>query len=266
MEAIKNTIDKLIHHHSAPKPPAEQTILVTGASGFVAAHVLHSFLHAGYKVRGTVRSDATAQNVLKTHESHASQLSFEIVPDIRTPGAFDEAVKGVDGVIHTASPFVFDVADNERDLLEPAIQGTTGILESVAKHAPQVKRVVVTSSFAAIIDMGKTPEEAATYTYTEEDWNPCTYEEAKAGNGAIAYCASKAFAERCAFDFVKDKHPNFDVATICPPMVSERRRIDVGESSPRRLTRETLRSTDLSTTPCRISASSTPASPTFTAS
>lgn len=201
----------------AIKSPSEQTILVTGASGFVAAHVLTVFLQQGYKVRGTVRSDSTAENVRKTHSEWSSQLSFAIVPDIRAPNAFDEAVKGVDGVIHTASPFQMSVEDNERDLLEPAIKGTEGILQSIAKNAPHVKRVVVTSSFAAILDMSK--GSAPGYVYTEQDWNPCTYEEAKSGPGPVAYCASKAFAEKAAFDFVENKKPGFDVATICPPMI-----------------------------------------------
>lgn len=75
-----------------------QTILVTGASGFIAAHIVDSLLEQGYNVRGTVRSESTAAKVLKTHEKHAEQLSFSIVPDIAVPGAFDEAVKGVNGV------------------------------------------------------------------------------------------------------------------------------------------------------------------------
>lgn len=75
-----------------------RTILVTGASGFVAAHVVRAFLHRGYNVRGTVRSEKAASAVLETHPEYASQLSFSIVPDIAAPHAFDAAVKGVDGV------------------------------------------------------------------------------------------------------------------------------------------------------------------------
>jgi nucleoside-diphosphate-sugar epimerase len=77
---------------------AIQTVLVTGASGFVASHVVEAFLKAGFKVVGTVRSQATAQNVLKTQKHAGGNLSFAIVPDIAAPNAFDEAVKGVDGV------------------------------------------------------------------------------------------------------------------------------------------------------------------------
>lgn len=75
-----------------------ETILITGGSGFLAAHVLTSFLDHGYKVRATVRSDATADRVRKTQGKHLDSLSFAIVPDVAAPGAFDEAVKGVDGV------------------------------------------------------------------------------------------------------------------------------------------------------------------------
>lgn len=77
---------------------SSQTILISGGSGFVAAHVLNSFLEAGYKVRTTVRSHAKEEGIKKTHSKYASNLSFAIVPDIGAPGSFDEAVKGVDGV------------------------------------------------------------------------------------------------------------------------------------------------------------------------
>ena len=77
-----------------------QTVLVTGASGFIAAHVLNSFLDAGYKVRAAVRSEKSADKVRKTHGRFGNALSFVIVPDMVAPGAFNEAVKGVDGVSH----------------------------------------------------------------------------------------------------------------------------------------------------------------------
>jgi uncharacterized protein YbjT (DUF2867 family) len=75
-----------------------QPVLITGASGFLAAHVIEAFLKAGFKVRGTVRSAATAEKVRKVHKDAGENLSFVIVSDIAAPHAFDEAVKGVDGV------------------------------------------------------------------------------------------------------------------------------------------------------------------------
>jgi len=75
-----------------------QTILITGASGFVASHVIRQFLEAGFKVRGAVRSESSAEKVRQTHTKYADALSFTFVKDILAPRAFDEAVKGVDGV------------------------------------------------------------------------------------------------------------------------------------------------------------------------
>ena len=197
-------------------------ILLTGASGFVAAHVLQSLLKRGYHVRGTVRSESSADKVRKAHaqllgDDVDSQLTFSFVKNVADEGAFDEAVKGVDGVIHTASPFTTQVENNERDLLNPAISGTTEILKAVKAHAPNVKRVVVTSSFAAVKDPWKGLRPG--YTYSEKDWNPTTYEEAKNGDGWVAYSASKSFAEKAAWDFVEQEKPNFTVSTINPPMI-----------------------------------------------
>lgn len=166
---------------------AEQTVLVTGASGFLAAHVLNEFLDHGYRVRGTVRTEETAAKVRKTHAKYGDKLSFAIVEDVAAPGAFDEAVKGVNEVgvpliriqpfhtpmnqqvIHTASPFQTSVKDNEKELLQPAIQGTKGVLASIRAYNPYVRRVIVTSSFAAIDNMERDPWPE--HTYTEKDWN-----------------------------------------------------------------------------------------------
>ncbi|ANB13596.1 carbonyl reductase (NADPH-dependent) [Sugiyamaella lignohabitans] len=196
------------------------TVLVSGASGFIAAHVIQQFVESGYKVVGTVRNQTSIDNFKKTstYQQYSDYIRLEIVADISAAGAFDEAVKGVDGVIHTQSPFVLNVQDNEKDLLIPAIQGTVGILKSIKENNPFVKRVVVTSSFAAIVDLSKGVHRD--HVYSEKDWNPVTYEEGKATDiGAVAYCASKVLAEKAAHEFVAKEKPNFTVATINPPMV-----------------------------------------------
>jgi nucleoside-diphosphate-sugar epimerase len=200
--------------------PKDQIILITGASGFVASHVIAKFLRGGYYVRGTVRSVATAEKVRQGFLQYESQLSFAIVEDIGKPGAFDAAVEGVHGVIHTAAPFqVFGVEDNERDLLRPAIDGTLNILNSVHTHAPQVQRVVLTSSFAAMADVTKGNWPG--HVYSEADWNPMPYEVAAAKDApaALAYSTAKALAERAAWKFVESKKPRFNIATILPPMI-----------------------------------------------
>ncbi|PWY96058.1 putative NAD dependent epimerase/dehydratase [Aspergillus sclerotioniger CBS 115572] len=195
-----------------------ETILITGASGYMATHIVKSFLEAGYYVRGTVRSLETAEKVRQTFMHHSSRLSFAIVQDIGKEGAFDEAVKGVHGVIHTATPYKVSVQDNKTDLLDPAINGTLNILLSVSRHAPQVKRIVFTGSFVSMLNIlkGRWPG----HIYSETDWNPTTYESAasKDAPAGMAYAGAKTFAERAAWDFVAKNHPHFDISFILPPM------------------------------------------------
>lgn len=102
METIKNAAQQAMNQvnnmTNGTPSHAGETILVSGASGFVAAHVIKELLEHGYKVRGTVRSEDSAKGVRKTHAKHSDKLSFAIVKDVAAPGSFDEAVKGVDGV------------------------------------------------------------------------------------------------------------------------------------------------------------------------
>lgn len=198
--------------------PSDQTVLVTGASGFVASYIIKAFLECGYCVRGTVRSNASAIGIKDALSEHASRLSFAIVPDIASPNAFNEAIKGVSGVIHTASPFVLTIEDNERDVLLPAINGTLNVLNAAKKFNPDISRVVITSSFASILDLDQGMRPG--YVYTEDDWNPYTYEAAKATpHGPVAYCASKALAEKAAWDWMEQHKPKFSLTTICPPYI-----------------------------------------------
>jgi nucleoside-diphosphate-sugar epimerase len=105
METIKDKVKTTLNgNHTTPSGNGK-TILITGGSGFVAAHVLNAFLSRGYNVRTTVRSQETAKKVKKSHAKYLSQLSFAIVPDVATPGGHDEAVKGIDGVCPGPSKF-----------------------------------------------------------------------------------------------------------------------------------------------------------------
>jgi len=189
--------------------------LVTGASGFVGAHVLDLLLKRGYHVRGTVRSQRKADQILAQYPQYKGKLDFVIVEDISRENAFQGKLDGISGIFHVASPFHFKVTtSNKVDLLDPAVNGTVGILKEAAK-VPSVKRVVITSSFAAIMDGSK----PADHVRTEADWNPVTWEQALTSDAYTAYLASKKLAEKAAFDFVEENKPHFDVATLCPPYV-----------------------------------------------
>lgn len=97
----------------------------------------------------SVRTQAQIDSIIKQHPKYASKISGVVVPVIEAPGAYDEVVKTVDGIIHAASPVVFNAADPQ-DVIRPAVEGATGILKSAAKYGKNVKRVVLTSSSVAV--------------------------------------------------------------------------------------------------------------------
>ncbi|KAI9159125.1 Ketoreductase azaE [Paramyrothecium foliicola] len=193
--------------------------LLTGGSGFVAGHVLDLLLKRGHSVVATVRSESKGRAVLTAHGNPSKDvLDFVVIADIAAQGAFKGLDSyGLEAVVHVASPFHYNVTDPKKDLLDPAVLGTTGVLREIQGSCPSVKRVVVTSSFAAIIDMN-IASTGADKTYSEADWSPLTEKDAYA-NPMFAYAASKALAEKAAWDFMEKERPSFSLATMNPPMV-----------------------------------------------
>ncbi|KAG8741620.1 methylglyoxal reductase (NADPH-dependent) gre2 [Ceratobasidium sp. 414] len=195
-------------------------VLLTGGNGFIAVHITVLLLQRGYRITTTVRSESKTKYLRdKFSEAVSSgQLKFSIVEDVTVSGAFDEVLKSnsFDAVIHTSSPVITNPKDIKDDVLIPAIHGTTEILKATKAHAPAVKRVVVTSSNAAIVDRSKGNRPG--YVYSEKDWNPITFEQAQT-NPWLGYTGSKTLAEKAAWDFMGAEKPGFDLVTICPPMV-----------------------------------------------
>ncbi|TFY65554.1 hypothetical protein EVG20_g5537 [Dentipellis fragilis] len=196
--------------------------LVTGANGYVAVWVVRRLLEDGYSVRGTVRSADKAIHLRELFKSYGDKLELVVVPDITEEGAFDEAVKGIDLVEHTASPFTYQ-ADKADDLIAPALKGTTGILNSIKKNAPSVNRVVITGSVASVFNpFVKGP---VGRKYDERDWNDSSVEvvmkNPQESLPVYWYPASKTLGEKAAWDFVeKNKSAiNFDLVVILPSYV-----------------------------------------------
>ncbi|GCF00069.1 methylglyoxal reductase (NADPH-dependent) gre2 [Zygosaccharomyces mellis] len=197
-------------------------VLVTGATGFIALWVVDYLLKEGYEVIGTVRSQQKADKLTKQFGPSA-KLSFEIVPDISDIHSFDHVfekrAKEIDIVIHTASPFHYNTTAYEKDLLIPAVNGTKGILNSIKKYGSQtVKKLVITSSYAAILDPSKVSDKDA--VFTEKSWNPATWENAQLNVGN-AYRGSKKFAEKAAWDFLAENKDSvsFKLSTVNPVLV-----------------------------------------------
>jgi len=194
-------------------------LLITGGSGYIGAWIVKSAVDRGYSVVAAVRTDAQGQFLVNRFPEYHGKVSYVLIPVIEKDGAYDEAVKDVDGIIHAASPVVFKWDDPE-EVLRPAIRGAVGILESAHKYGKNIKRIVLTSSSAAI---GIPIERDGKVVRDETVWNtPDTAQfEAlgKNASGLTVYSASKTYAEQSAWAWVKEHKPSWDFVTILPPFV-----------------------------------------------
>jgi len=194
------------------------TFLVTGANGYIGLHIIKMALEKGYNVIGTVRSESSAQTIKDTFPEYTSpQLSTAIVKDITSAEQYKDVLDGVTAIIHTASPFSFAAKDMKKEILDPAVAGAVAILEAAHKYGPSVNRVVSTSSFASIVNLGEGNREG--YTYTEKDWNPMTYEVAATKDAVTAYAASKGLAEKAQWEWMEKNKPSFGFTSINPGWV-----------------------------------------------
>ena len=192
-------------------------VFITGASGFIAQHVVKLLLESGYEVIGTVRSKEKADKLASLINHHNFQ--YVIVPNIATADAFDESVKqhsDVEYILHTASPFTYTTTNPEQDLIIPAIQGTRNIFNAANKYAPHLKRIVLTSSDAAIYS--NIDERNNKLTFNEQSWNSIKYHEATV-DAITAYYGAKSFAEKLAWEFMEMNTPNFTLSVVNPSYV-----------------------------------------------
>lgn len=185
-----------------------QTILLTGITGFIAKRIALDLLNAGYSVRGSLRSERRADEVKDALRANGvapdalDRLSF-VELDLMQDDGWQDAMEGVDAVVHTASPFPIGETD-EAKVVTPAVEGTLRALR--AAQAKGVTRVVLTSSMEAVMHgVNSDP-------ITETDWSDPN------APSCSAYTRSKIFAEKAAWDFVTD-HPEMQLTTINPGMV-----------------------------------------------
>jgi nucleoside-diphosphate-sugar epimerase len=186
---------------------SNELVLVTGGSGFIGAHCILQLLNAGYRVRTTVRSlkrEADVRAMLKTGGAEPGQALSFTAADLTSDAGWPEAVAGCDFVLHVASPLPPGVPKDENEIIVPAREGTLRVLR--AARDAGVKRVVLTSSFAAI-GYGHKPQNAP---FNETDWTDLN------GDDLIAYTKSKTLAERAAWDFIAREGGNLELSTVNP--------------------------------------------------
>jgi len=182
-----------------------ETVLVTGGSGFIGAHCIIQLLEAGYRVQTTVRSlkrEADVRAMLKTGGVDAGDALTFFAADLTSDAGWVEAITGCDYVLHVASPFPTVQPKDENELIVPAREGALRVLR--AARDAGVKRIVLTSSFAAIGYGNPTDQ-----TFTEETWTNL--------NGKMTpYAKSKTIAERAAWDFIEKEGGSLQLAVVNP--------------------------------------------------
>lgn len=189
-------------------------VLVTGASGYIAGWIVKYLLEAGHTVHGAVRDPAKKsglEHLQKLSDTHPGKLKL-FKADLLDEGSYDAAMQGCELVMHTASPFIISgFTDANEALVRPALEGTRNVLAAV-NRTPSVKRVVLTSSVAAIhsdnIDARNVPD----HTFTEEHWNT------RSSLDHQPYYYSKTVAEKEAWA-MQAKQSRWDLVTINPGLV-----------------------------------------------
>jgi dihydroflavonol-4-reductase len=183
-------------------------ILITGGSGFLAAHCILQALHQGYHVRSTVRCAGREQEVRRiirenSEADHDSALSF-VEADLLHDAGWSEAVAGCKFVLHVASPFPSTMPRDEDELVKPAREGTLRLLR--AARAAGVQRVVLTSSFVAVgygVPVPPAP-------FDEKHWTNVK------GRHVTAYAKSKTLAEQAAWEFVAQPGVELELSVVNP--------------------------------------------------
>jgi nucleoside-diphosphate-sugar epimerase len=185
------------------------TVLVTGGSGFIGSHSILQLVAAGHRIRTTVRSlkrEGEVRAMLKEGGAEPGDRVSVVAADLENDAGWAEATAGCDYVLHVASPFPPNAPKHEDELIVPAREGTLRVLR--ASRGAGVKRVVLTSSFAAI-GYG---HESQTAPFNETNWTDLKGDTA-------AYVKSKTLAERAAWDFMAKEGGGLELSVVNPVAV-----------------------------------------------
>jgi dihydroflavonol-4-reductase len=187
--------------------------MITGATGYVAGELVKKLLKAGLTVHAPVRNpdDPEKLKYLNQLAQDTSGIIKYFKADLLEEGSYFESMKGCETVFHTASPFTSDVDDPQKELIDPALKGTRNVLNSVNK-TDSVKRVVLTSSIAAVYSDNADIDDKPGHKLTEEDWNT------KSSLSHNPYYYSKTLAEREAWK-INRAQDRWDLVVINPGLV-----------------------------------------------
>ncbi|ODN80039.1 hypothetical protein, variant 1 [Cryptococcus amylolentus CBS 6039] len=212
-------------------------VLVTGITGFLGAHVAHTFLQHSHPVHATLRSPAKLVPLLQSPIFSpfiaSGQLKLFVVGDLEVAD-YGEAMKGVERVVHTAFKTDITATDFRKGLLDVGVDGMRRVFDAVDK-SPEIKSVVITSSMGACNDIKTAWEKQAGTVVTDDTWNSYTLEEVdelcaskaptnEAGwrTGMVMYMVAKKYAELFAWEQYKAaqaRGKTWSLTAIIPTMI-----------------------------------------------
>ncbi|MCC0006889.1 MAG: aldehyde reductase [Hyphomicrobiaceae bacterium] len=187
------------------------TVLVTGATGFIAKHCIAELLRNGYRVRGTVRDPVrSAENVKRAVARAGVEASgIEIVAaDLLKDEGWAAAAQGCRYMLHVASPFPITQPNSREELIAPARGGALRALTAATKAG--IERVVLTSSTVAVMYGSGLPHG---HIYTESDWTDTSRTD------ITPYIASKTLAEKATWDYVAKTQNAPELVVVNPGFV-----------------------------------------------
>lgn len=188
-------------------------VMLTGATGYVAGRIAEKLLLEGHTVHAPIRTPESKEKTkyLDAIAEKAPGTIKYFKADLLNEGSYEEAMNGCELVIHTASPFIQKVKDAQKQLVDPALKGTTNVLNSV-KKTDSVKRVVLTSSCVAIYGDAKDTLNYPNQTMTEEQWNTSS------SLTQAPYSFSKVLAEKKAWE-MNEGETRWDLVVVNPSFV-----------------------------------------------
>ena len=210
---------------------AGELVLLTGGTGFLGYSILVDLLKSGYRVRVATRSQAKIDKLraapsISVLDPSVAQLMFVIVPDMTAVSAYDNAVQGVDFIIHTAAPLNTGKEDSaapkeqlEHVFVTTAVEGNLGILKSANEKSTTVRRIVITSSTVAIAP-------AEVYVTDTKEREVVRGPESRVAvppppydSELQAYCVSKAASLNASEAFMRDNTTTFDLISVIPSWI-----------------------------------------------
>lgn len=190
-----------------------KTVLVTGGSGYIGSWLVKYLLEEDIIVRITVRDKSNKNKVdFLQRIAEKSKGKLEIwQADLLKDGSFNESMQGVDTVFHVASPFMLKVKSPQTDLIDPALRGTENVLNAVNK-SETVRKVILTSSVAAIHGDNIDMKEKGLQEFTENQWN------SSSSLNHQPYSYSKTIAEQKAWE-IANSQKRWQLVVINPSFV-----------------------------------------------